>query len=161
KLSNLAPPTVGLLAFAVAQSGVLLMLREPVTRWLQGQRPWRAVIMGGAVAMTAFLWHFTALLAVYAALWVAGGCLAAKPTDAVWWGIKALLLVPFLFLVGVLVLLFRRFDRPPPRADVAGPAAWRAAVAALAATCAIVGMLGFAVVGFRGVVSWYVGSIAG
>lgn len=160
ELSNLAPPTAGLLAFAVAQSGALLLLREPVTRWLRRERPWRAVIIGGAVAMTAFLWHFTALIAVYAALWVAGVDMTQLPTEASWWLIKLVLLVPFLVLVAAFVLLFRRFDRPPPRGEVAGPQAWRAVVAALAAACAIAGMLGFAVVGFRGVSSGYVGHVA-
>lgn len=161
ELSNLAPPTAGLLAFAVAQSGALLLLREPVTRWLRRERPWRAVIIGGAVAMTAFLWHFTALIAVYAALWVAGVDMTQLPTEASWWLIKLVLLVPFLVLVAAFVLLFRRFDRPPPRGEVAGPQAWRAVIAALAAACAIAGMLGFAVVGFRGVSSGYVGHVAG
>lgn len=161
KLSNLAPPTVALFAFAVAQSGVLLMLRGPFSRWLQRKGPWRLVIMGGAVAMTAFLWHFTALIAVYAALWLAGVNMTQLPTEGAWWGIKAVLLIPFLILVAVLVVIFRSFDRPPPRSEVVGPATWRASVAALAAACAIVGMLGFAVVGFRGVTSWYVGNLAG
>jgi hypothetical protein len=161
RLSNLAPPTVGLLAFAVAQAGVLLMLRGPVTRWLQRPRAWRAVILGGAVAMTAFLWHFTALIGVYAILWLSGVSMTDPPTHWRWWAIKGLLVVPFLGFVVLLVLVFRRFDRPAARVDVAGPAAWRAVLAAASAACAIVGMLGFAVVGFRGVVSGYVGHIAG
>jgi peptidoglycan/LPS O-acetylase OafA/YrhL len=161
KLSNLAPPTVALLAFGVAQAGVLLMLRGRLTRWLQRPRAWKAVIVGGAVAMTAFLWHFTALIAVYAALWALGIDQTAVPTQWQWWAVKALLLVPFLGLVGALVAVFRRFDRPGQREGVAGPSGWRAAVAALSAAFAIVGMLGFAVVGFRGVVSGYVGNIAG
>lgn len=161
KLSNLAPPTVTLLAFALCQAGVLLLLRPALTRWLGKPGPWKAVIMGGAVAMTAFLWHFTALIIVYATLWLTGVNQTALPTAASWWWTKLALLVPFLLLVGVLVLVFRRFDRPAPRAEVAPRAAWRTAAAALGAACAIVGMLGFAVVGFRGVVSWYVGNIAG
>ena len=161
RLSNLAPPTVGLLAFAVAQAGALLMVREPLTRWLQRPRPWRAVIVGGAVAMTAFLWHFTALIGVYAILWLSGVNMTDAPTHWRWWAIKGLLLVPFLGFAVLLVLIFRRFDRPPPRAQVVGPARWRAALAAASAVCAIVGMLGFAVVGFRGVVSGYTGHIAG
>src|SRR5690606_11755096 len=107
------------------------------------------------------LWHFTALIAVYAALWALGIDQTAVPTQWQWWAVKALLLVPFLGLVGALVAVFRRFDRPGQREGVAGPSGWRAAVAALSAAFAIVGMLGFAVVGFRGVVSGYVGNIAG
>jgi len=159
-LSNLTPPTVALLAFATAQAGVLLLCRGPVTRWLQRPRPWRAVVAGGAVAMTAFLWHFTALIAVYAVLYVARVNLTAVPTQWSWWGVKALLAVPFALVVAALVMLWRRFDRPPAPTAVVGPAMWRTVVAALAAVCAMVGMLGFAVVGFRGVVRGYVGHIA-
>ena len=161
ELSNMAPPTLAYLAFAVAQTGVLLLLRDPLTRWLGRPRVWRGVIIGGAVAMTAFLWHFTALIGIYAILWLAGVDMTDVPTGARWWAIKGLLLIPFLGFVALLVMVFRRFDRPPPRADVVGHARWRAALAALSAACATIGMLGFAMVGFRGVVSGYTGAVAG
>lgn len=159
-LSNLAPPTVALLVFALCQAGVLLLVRAPVTRWLNRPAVWRGVIVGGAVAMTAFLWHFTALIVIYGVLYLARVSQTAVPSEWLWWGIKAALLVPFLAVVCGLVLVFRRFDRPAARAGAVGPVPWRTALAACSAGCAIVGMLGFAVVGFRGVVSGYVGHIA-
>ena len=161
KLSNLAPPTVALMVFGFTQAGVLLMLRAPLTRWLQKPRPWKAVIVGGAVAMTAFLWHFTALIVIYAALWIARVDQRALPTELSWWVVKAALLIPFLLVVAALVMAFRRFDRPGPRHAVAGPGTRRGVLAGVSAALAIAGMLGFAVVGFRGVVSGYVGNIAG
>jgi hypothetical protein len=161
ELSNMAPPTVAYLAFAVAQTGVLLLLRDPLTRWLARPRAWRSVIIGGAVAMTAFLWHFTALIGIYAILWLAGVTMNDVPTGARWWAIKGLLLIPFLGFVLLLVMVFRRFDRPARRAAVVGPARWRASVAALGAACATLGMLGFAMVGFRGVISGYTGMVVG
>ncbi|WP_082100416.1 acyltransferase family protein [Demequina maris] len=159
-LSNLAPPTVALLAFACAQAGLALLLREPARRLLARRRVWTVVVAGGAVAVTAFLWHFTALVAVHAGLWGAGVDLAGDPTAASFWWAKLAMLPAFLALVAVLVLAWRRFDRPPGRTDLAGPSAWRACVAGLAVACAIVGMLGFAVVGFRGVTTGYVGHVA-
>lgn len=159
-LSNLAPPTVALLAFACAQAGAALLLRAPARRLLARRRAWTVVVAGGALAMTAFLWHFTALVAVHAGLWAAGVDLAGDPTTAQFWWAKLALLPVFLLLVAVLVLAFRRFDRPPARAALAGGGAGRAVAAALAVVCAIVGMLGFAVVGFRGVVTGYVGHVA-
>jgi len=161
ELSNLAPPTVVLLAFGVAQAGALLLVRPRVTRWLSRRAPWRAVIVGGAVAMTAFLWHFTALIGVFVALWLAGVTLDDGPTTAAFWWIKLAVLVPFLAGVTALVALFRRFDRPPPRADVVGPSPGRAALAAIGVVCAIVGMIGFAVTGFRGLATGYVAHVAG
>jgi len=160
KLSNLAPPTVSLLAFGVAQSGALLHVRQPVTRWLSRRAPWRAVIVGGAVAMTAFLWHFTALIGVFVALWLAGVTLDDSPVTAAFWWIKLAVLVPFLAGVAVLVAVFRRFDRPPPRADVVGPSPGRSALAVVGVVCAIVGMIGFAATGFRGLATGYVAHVA-
>lgn len=160
-LSNLAPPTVALLAFGVAQAGALLLVRPAVTRWLSRRGPWRAVIVGGAVAMTAFLWHFTALIAVFVALWIAGITLDDSPTAAAFWWVKLAVLVPFLAVVAALVVAFRRFDRPPPRADVVGPSAGRSAIAVVGVACAIVGMIGFAATGFRGLASGYVAHVVG
>lgn len=159
-LSNLAPPTVALLAFGCAQAGAALLLSGPARRLLARRRVWTAVVAGGAVAMTAFLWHFSALVAVHAALWGLGVDLAGDPTTASFWWAKLAMLPVFLVIVALLVLAWRRFDRPPPRAGLAGPGPVRAAVAALSVACAIVAMLGFAVVGFRGVVSGYVGHVA-
>ncbi|WP_062306601.1 acyltransferase family protein [Demequina subtropica] len=159
-LSNLAPPTVALLAFACAQAGIALLLRAPARRLLDRRRVWTLVVAGGAVAMTAFLWHFTALVGLHAALWGAGVDLAGDPTVASFWWAKLAMLPVFLVLVALLVLAWRRFDRPPGRAVLVGPSARRTVVAALAVACAIVGMLGFAVVGFRGVVSGYTGHVA-
>ncbi|WP_062290336.1 acyltransferase family protein [Demequina phytophila] len=161
ELSNLAPPTVALLAFAVAQCGAVLLMRAPVTRAVASRRVWTAVIAGGAVAMTAFLWHFSALVAIYAALWVAGVDVNGDPTAASFWWTKLAMLPVFLALVGGLVVLFRRFDRPPPRADLVGPRAARTVLAATAVTCAIVGMIAFATTGFRGVLGGYTGHVAG
>jgi hypothetical protein len=160
RLSNLAPPTVVLVAFGVAQAGALLLLRRRVTGWLQKPRVWRTVIAGGALAMTAYLWHFTALVLMYVSFHLWAGPLPA-PTTAAWWWLRIPQFVVFLVLVELLVTSFRWADRPPPRHKVAGPRWWRTTLAGLGVLAAIVGMLGFAVVGFRGVLSGYVGHVAG
>ena len=160
KLSNLAPPTVVLLAFGVAQSGALLLARGPVRRWLERPRVWAAVIAGGAVAMTAFLWHFSALIGMYVG-WHLVFSPMREPMTAGWWWMRVPQLVVFLALVAALVAVFRRFDRPPRREEVVGPAAWRAALAGAGVACAIVGMIGYAVVGFRGIATFYVVHVAG
>ncbi|WP_084074686.1 acyltransferase [Demequina sp. NBRC 110052] len=161
ELSNLAPPTTALLAFAVAQAGALLLLRRPARRALERRRVWTAVVVAGSMAMTAFLWHFTALILIYGGLWVAGVDLAGDPSEASFWWLKLALLVPFLALVIALVLVFRRFESMPGRREPVGPNRVRAAVAAVGSACGIAGMLGFAVTGFRGTLTGYVGSVAG
>lgn len=160
ELSNLAPPTVALLAFAVAQQGALLLARDRLRPWLERPRVWTGVIAAGSVAMTAYLWHFTALILV-----LAGEFLLIDPSppggSGAWWLLKLVELVPFAVLLAALVALFRRFDRPARPADAVGPSAVRTALAVASVVAAIVGMLGFAVVGFRGLATGYVGNLAG
>lgn len=161
KLSNLAPPTVVLALVAVAQAGVLLLIRAPVGRWLQRPRIWRTVIAAGGLAMTAFLWHFTALILMFVGCHLIWPGRLPEPTTAAWWWAHIPQFLVFIVLVAVLVALFRWADRQPRQREVVGAAWWRTTVAGLGVACAIVGMLGFAVVGFRGVVSGYVDYVAG
>jgi len=160
ELSNLAPPTVVLLAFGFAQAGVALLARDWATRRLQRPRAWRAVIVGGSMAMTAFLWHFTALVSVNGLWWWLGPDTSPEGGSAAWWWSKLYLLVPYLALVAVLVLVFRRFERFPTPA-IAGPTLWRTLVAVLGVACGIVGMIGFAAVGFRGIADFYTVTVVG
>lgn len=159
-LSNLAPPTAVLLCFAVAQSGALLLLRGVARRWLARPRVWAGVIAAGSLAMTAFLWHFSGLILMYLAAHAWFGPLPEPATEAWWWW-RVPQLVAFLAIVATLVAAFRWADRPPRREAVVGPSRWRAALSALAVVCAIAGMLGFAVVGFRGVLSSFEAHVAG
>jgi len=160
-LSNLAPPTVVLALFGVAQAGLLLLIRGPAGRWLERPKVWRTVVAGGGLAMTAFLWHFTALIAMYVGCHLIWPGRLPEPATAGWWWARIPQFLVFIVLVAVLVALFRWADRPPRRREVVGGAWWRATVAALGVMCAIVGMLGFAVLGFRGVTSGYVDDVAG
>ncbi len=72
RVSNMSPPTVALAAHAIWLIGLVLVLRAPVTRWLDRPRVWTAVVAANGVVMTTFLWHLTALFAAYAALLAAG-----------------------------------------------------------------------------------------
>ena len=63
-VSNMAPPTAALLAQGLALIGVAALLRGPMRRALRRPALWRGVVTAGAFAMTAFLWHLTALLGV-------------------------------------------------------------------------------------------------
>lgn len=110
--------------------------------------------------MTAFLWHFSALILMYVG-WHLLFSPMPEPTTATWWWVRLPQFVVFLALVAGLVAAFRRFDRPPLRSQVVGPSPWRTPLAALGVACAILGMLGYAVVGFRGVLTLYVVRVAG
>ena len=111
-VSNMGPPTVCILALTLLQTGVILLLREPAERWLEGPRPRRLVQWAGGRAMTVYLWHFPAFAAAYGLVRLAG-IEVPERASAAWWLqrpvwvlLPALCILPF---VGV----FRRFERRP------------------------------------------------
>ena len=110
EVSNMAPPTVALLAQGLALAGGAALLRAPMARVLARPRVWRWVVIAGSFAMTAFLWHLTALLLTLLTARAMGWALPEVGTDLWWWTRPiwvALLAVP----TAVLVALFVRFDR--------------------------------------------------
>lgn len=64
-ISNLNPPTAAAVAFGLAQCGLALLVRAPLRRALS-RHPgiWAAVALVNLSAMTVFLWHQSAMLAV-------------------------------------------------------------------------------------------------
>jgi surface polysaccharide O-acyltransferase-like enzyme len=109
--SNMFPTTACVAALAVLQLGVVLAVREPLNRWLQGRRTWRAVVAANGVAMTVFCWHMTALVAFVLAYEAAGYSLSDEATAA-WWLTRPLWIVgPGLVLAGLLAT-FARFELP-------------------------------------------------
>jgi hypothetical protein len=95
---------------AVVQLGVIMMLRVPVSRWLERPRAWKPVVAANAVVLTVFLWHMTALLVVLALLRALAVDLPAEPTAA-WWAGRPFWLVAPLPVLAILVAVFGRFER--------------------------------------------------
>ena len=153
-LSNMAPPTVALLAQGVGICGLAVVLRAPMTRLLARPRVWRAVVVAGAFAMTAFLWHLTALLLVLLGLRAAGIDQPAVAGPA-WWLTRPVLFVGLAALTAAFVAVFARFDRPRPARDervrmgAGHPASSRRAdpLARLGALVTVLGVLMVSVVG--------------
>jgi hypothetical protein len=65
-VSNLNPPTLAAVTFGLAQCGAALLLLGPLRRALRRPAAWAAVALLNLCAMTVFLWHQTALMAVTA-----------------------------------------------------------------------------------------------
>ncbi|MEV4455696.1 acyltransferase [Microbispora sp. NPDC049633] len=152
RLQNTSPPTLALLALAVAQTGVALLLHERGGRMLRRTRPWTAVVATNSVIMTVFLWHMTAVVIAVPALYVTGLLPQPPPGSAAW----LLLRVPWLaFLTAALVVLvavFGRFERragpcPAPGRPVGVGAA---AVTLVGAGLVVAGILGAALTGSDG-----------
>jgi hypothetical protein len=137
-ISNLAPPNVALLAHAVGLTGLALLFRDPVERWLRRPYPWAAVVLGNSVIMTVFCWHLSAVFLVQGSLLLLG---AHTPTagSVAWWAFLPLWVLLCTVPLVVLVLLFRRAEhqsargteRPQPRAGGQTSAAAGVALTAL------------------------------
>ncbi|NEE39301.1 acyltransferase, partial [Streptomyces sp. SID7982] len=145
KVSNMAPPTLALLAHGLWLVGAVELLRAPAARLLERPRVWRTVVAANGVAMTAFLWHLTAMFGVYGALLALDVELPA-PASAAWWAQVPLRLALAAALTAALVAAFRTFERPAAPAPVQG----HGPLAALGATLCLLGVLGLSMVGFGG-----------
>ncbi|MFJ9811524.1 acyltransferase [Streptomyces sp. NPDC101158] len=144
RVSNMAPPTLALLCHGLWLVGAVELLKGPGARFTARARVWRGVVAANGIAMTAFLWHLTAMLGVYGAL-LALGVRLPEPATGAWWAQVPLRVAAAAALTAVLVGVFRRFEYPVPAApasDTGGP------LAALGITLALLGVLGLSMTGF-------------
>ncbi|GAA3063704.1 acyltransferase family protein [Streptomyces roseofulvus] len=154
KVSNMAPPTLALLCHGLWLIGAVELLRGPGARFAARARVWRAVVAANGIAMTAFLWHLTAMLGVYGGMLALGVRLPAPATGA-WWAQLPLRLAAAVLLTALLVAAFRRFEAPSPvpRAGGSGP------LAALGIALALLGILGLSMTGFGGLLEGHTATL--
>ncbi|MFD7629405.1 acyltransferase [Streptomyces sp. NPDC059851] len=138
-ISNLNPPTLAAATFGLAQCGLVLLLREPVARAVRRPRWWAAVGLANLSAMTIFLWHQTAMMAVTTLGLLAPADLPGLhtvPDSPEWIAARLLWLPVFAAALAVCWTAFRAYEqaRRPRRgapsravAGSAGPDAERAA----------------------------------
>jgi hypothetical protein len=104
--SNLDPPSLLAVALAIAQIGVFLLVREPLTRLLSHDRAWRPIAVLNRFAVPVYLGHQVALLALAGAVALvdpaAPGLLTA-PDDVRWIGDRLAWLPLLTGLTAVLV----------------------------------------------------------
>ncbi|MEU1719498.1 acyltransferase family protein [Nonomuraea sp. NPDC005692] len=81
-VSNLDPPSLAAVAFGLAQCGAALLLLGPLRRLLRRPAAWAPVAVANLGAMTIFLWHQTALIAVTELGLLAGRALPGPPGGA-------------------------------------------------------------------------------
>ncbi|EHM26282.1 hypothetical protein SPW_5315 [Streptomyces sp. W007] len=149
KVSNMAPPTLALLAHGLWLVGAVELLRAPAARLLERPRVWRTVVAANGVVMTAFLWHLTAMFGVYGAMLALDVELPA-PASAAWWAQVPLRIAFAAALTAGLVAAFRAFERPASAPPGAAGATGAGPLAALGATLCLLGVLGLSMVGFGG-----------
>jgi peptidoglycan/LPS O-acetylase OafA/YrhL len=114
-ISNLNPPTLAAVTFGVAQVGLALLLRPGLARLMRRPLAWATVALVNLSAMTLFLWHQSAFLAVTMAGALAGRLpgLLTPPSGAVWIAERLAWLPAFAAALAVAWLLFHRFERRP------------------------------------------------
>jgi peptidoglycan/LPS O-acetylase OafA/YrhL len=151
--SNMTPPTACLVALTVWQVALVMLARGPVSAWLARRRPWTLVVAVGSMAMTLYLWHLTAMVALYGLVLAVGGPLPA-PGTGLWWATRPLWLALLAVVLIPMALLLSRFERPGRGRRTASSAAravetrtGRLAVVA-GLVLAVLGLLGFTTTGF-------------
>ncbi|MEU1864656.1 acyltransferase family protein [Streptomyces gardneri] len=148
KVSNMAPPTLALLCHGLWLVGAVELLRGPGARLVARAGVWRAVVAANGIAMTAFLWHLTAMLGVYGAMLGLGLELPA-PASGAWWAQVPLRIAAAAAVTALLVAAFRRFEAPGRVRREGGAAPF----AALGVTLALFGILGLSMTGFAGLLT--------
>ncbi|MER6945814.1 acyltransferase [Nonomuraea sp. NPDC000554] len=116
-VSNLDPPTLAAVTFGLAQCGAALLLLGPLRRALRRPAAWAAVALVNLSAMTVFLWHQTAMIAV-TAIGLLAGVLPGLHTvpDGFGWVLARLAWLPA-FAVALLVCwaAFRTYEQGRPQ----------------------------------------------
>ncbi|HET8594270.1 MAG TPA: acyltransferase [Intrasporangium sp.] len=147
-VSNMAPPSAALLAQGIGIAGLAVVLRGPAARLLARPDVWAVVLRVAPFAMTAFLWHLTALMLVELGRRAVG---LGEPEVAswAWWATRPGLFLILALLTAGLVAVFVRCDQgsKPLRGPVLERRAWVDPLAALAALAIFFGILMVSIVG--------------
>ncbi|MEU7551004.1 acyltransferase [Streptomyces sp. NPDC044571] len=119
-VSNLNPPTLAAGMFGLAQCGLALLLREPLAAAMRRPRAWATVALVNLSAMTIFLWHQTAMMAVTAVGLLAPADLPGLHTvpDSPQWIATRLLWLPlFAAALAVCWAAFRTYEQARRRPE--------------------------------------------
>jgi len=130
---NTSPPSIALLAFAAAQTGLVVLLEPAATRMLdRGRRP-RLVQRLNASAMTVYLWHMAPVVLI--ALAVYPRVTVPQPVigSAQWWALRPVWLGVLSAVLVPLTLAVDRLQAPliPARLPPAPPTGGQSVLVAL------------------------------
>ncbi|MGB9375093.1 MAG: acyltransferase [Jiangellales bacterium] len=114
EIQNNGPPSSALLALAMAQLGIVLLLRHRVRRWCEHRRVWAGVVAVNLVAMSLYLWHMVAALLASLVFWFTGLVSAAAALSTTWWWQRPLWYLVCAGMLLVIVRAVRRFEWVTP-----------------------------------------------
>ena len=141
-VGNMHPPTLAIATLGIAQIGIAVLLRAPLTRWLERPRVWVAVVVVNLSVVSLYLWH-QAALTIAARLVLPLGYPDPQPGTPAWWVARLLWLVlPGLVLAGIVALVGPVERVAAPSRIRPGRATAAAAVTGVVLVC--VGFLGLA-----------------
>jgi fucose 4-O-acetylase-like acetyltransferase len=146
-VQNNGPPSVALLALALTQVGVVLLLRPAVERACRRRRVWAGVVAVNLVAMSIYLWHMVAAVAASVVFWLTGLAAAAEAPSGEWWLQRPLWYLTCGLLLALLVRLVRPVEWRRPVLDGRPGSTGRGWLLAAGVLLAAVGMLQLTVSG--------------
>ena len=115
EFGNSAPPTLALLALGVCQTGLAVLIEDRMRRLLANRGAWTLTVLVNGLIMTLYLWHMTAMIAVYTlALLLGGAGLSVPPGSSQWWALRPVWMGLFTLAWLPLMLGFHRFERLAP-----------------------------------------------
>ncbi|MCS5721035.1 acyltransferase [Herbiconiux sp. CPCC 203407] len=123
-LTNLNPPTVPLIALAVAQACILRLLRPALARLMNTHAARAVVFLVGTRLMTIYLWHLPVIL-ILSGIALLVPYASPEPASLAWWWTRPIMFL--LVMAGVFGLSFlvgrweapREVEPTPPPAVVA------------------------------------------
>jgi fucose 4-O-acetylase-like acetyltransferase len=111
-IGNTTPPSIALLAFAAAQTGLILAAEPAVSRWLARPRRWRLVTRLNRNCLTVYLWHMVPVVIVAVALYPTAVLPQPAIGSAQWWLTRPAWLGACALVLVILVVVVRRAARP-------------------------------------------------
>jgi surface polysaccharide O-acyltransferase-like enzyme len=142
EVGNMHPPTLAVTTLGVAQVGIAMLLRDPLTRWVARPRVWSAVVVVNLNVLSIYLWH-QAALTIAARVVLPLGYPDPVAGTVGWWAARlAWLVIPGLVLAGIVAVAGRAERVAAPRPIE--PGAMTAGAAALGVVLVSVGYLALA-----------------
>ena len=147
---NTNPPSVALLAFALAQCGLALACEPAGARLLSRPGLWRRVRRLNATVLTVYLWHFVPVIIVAAVCYPAG--LLPQPAigSARWWELRPVWFALLTVVLAAVTVLVMRAERPLLKlpAAIGRPGPWSPALLLAGLAAAMLGLARLAIAGF-------------
>ena len=110
-VQNNGPPSTALIALAVAQTGLVLLLQPWVERRCARPAVWAGVVWVNVYAMTLYLWHMVAGVAAAVLFFSLGLVDRLVPPTPEWWLWRPVWFAICIPLLVLLVMTFGRFER--------------------------------------------------